>query len=287
MKTVTKSLLSATLCCLLAAGPAQADTARSTVALDGIRNIHLLGPYHLVVSQGEEEYVTIIAERDYIDQVEARIKGDTLALGRKREGFWQRFSSKPDRDVRFEVQVSNLKYLANRGSGAIELMPLRSDEAFELSAQGSGKVQAESIGVASLALRVMGSGATEIDRLQANTLTLRVSGSGDVDLGGLRPSDNGTFSKASLASNGSGNIRLAAGEFDSLDVSVNGSGDIDAGNFRVREAKVRINGSGDVELHALDALDVRINGSGDVLHRGQPANLQRSINGSGDVQQID
>lgn len=285
MNTVTMSLLSTALYCLLAAA-AQADTARSTVALDGIRNIHLLGPYHLVVSQGEEEYVTIVAERDYIDEVEARIKGDTLALGRKREGFWQRFGSRPDRDVRFEVQVKSLKYLANRGSGAIELMPLRSDGEFELSAQGSGKVQADFIGVASLALKVMGSGATEINRLEANTLSVRVNGSGDVDLGGLRASDNNGFSKASFATRGSGNIRVAAGEFDSLDVSVHGSGGIDAGNLRVREAKVRINGSGDVELNALDILDARINGSGDVRHRGQPANLQRSINGSGNVQQL-
>lgn len=290
MKNATKTCLSAAmlLCLLMGGAIVQAEMTRSTVEIEGIEKIYLLGPFRLEVRQGEEEYVTVIADSDHIAEAEARIKGNTLVLGRKRDSFWDWFGARRDRDVTFEVQVKNLTYLANRGSGAVELGSMDSTGELELSVQGSGKIAAQSLAVAELQLNIMGSGATLVDRVEAEDVAVRIHGSGDVDIGELyarrlETGDRG-LSELTFSGHGAGDISIADGEADQLDVAVSGTGDVNAENLRAREARVRINGSGNVGVNVDEALDARINGSGDVFYRGQPAKVQRSINGSGNVQ---
>ncbi|MEX1033297.1 MAG: head GIN domain-containing protein [Cellvibrionaceae bacterium] len=261
---------------------AQAETVRSTVELDGIENIHLLSPFHLVVTQGEEEYVTIITDSELIDEVEARIKGDTLALGSNGNPFWDSFSATRDRNVTFEVQVKALKYLANRSSGTVQLRPLHSSDDLEFNLQGSGDIRADLLVVDDLAINVRGSGTTRIGRSEVDDLDLTVHGSGNIELDELYARRE-KLAKAKIVGNGSGGVRIADGEVEDLSIVVNGSGGVDTANLRARKAKVSVNGSGDVEVNVSETLDARINGTGDVGYRGEPTDVDRSVNGSGRV----
>ena len=44
-----------------------------------------------------------------------------------------------------------------------------------------------------------------------------------------------------------------------------------------------INGSGDAVLHVTERLSAQINGSGDIVYYGNPPDVSRRVNGSGDV----
>jgi hypothetical protein len=288
MKEVTKT---AFICYFLAfAGIANSEPASSTVPLEGISKIHLLGGHNLVVRQGGDEQVTIFADSDYIDEVEARVKGDTLALGEKRKSTWGWFSRRDQHEVTFDVQVRDLAYIASRGSGSVRLHPFDSEGQLELNVQGSGTLKADLLRAERFKVSVSGSGTADLDRVEADNMIMRVSGSGDMKVlelygSGTQPGPN-NLPKVSAAVAGSGNISAGKGEAGAVEVSVSGSGDIDLANLPARRVEVKISGSGDVSVYAAEELEVSITGSGDVLYRGQPSRIDRSVRGSGDIRSI-
>lgn len=102
-------------------------------------------------------------------------------------------------------------------------------------------------------------------------------GSGDSEIVGVR---SRSFS-AEIA--GSGNIR-GSGQADRGDYSIRGSGDMDFSNLRTKDSEASIAGSGAIELFATGTLDATIRGSGSIRYRGNPAKVNRSIAGSGEIQ---
>lgn len=107
-----------------------------------------------------------------------------------------------------------------------------------------------------------------------------VSGSGDIILSDL------IGEKAELYISGSGDL-TAFGEVERLVAGVNGSGDMHLAELHAREAVVEINGSGDIEVNASGYLECEINGSGAVKYKGNPQEIRREINGSGDIRQTE
>lgn len=109
-----------------------------------------------------------------------------------------------------------------------------------------------------------------------NLESFYVKGSGDSSIQGVR----GKSFSVEIA--GSGNIN-ATGQVDKSSASIRGSGDIDFSNLRAREAVASIAGSGDITIFASHALDASIRGSGDIAYLGSPANLEKSVSGSGEI----
>jgi hypothetical protein len=84
---------------------------------------------------------------------------------------------------------------------------------------------------------------------------------------------------------GSGNI-TAEGLVKTVDARLEGSGNILCGDLQAQSAIVRLDGSGNIMVNASDELDVALNGSGNVQYRGNPANVQKTIKGSGSVDSV-
>lgn len=129
-------------------------------------------------------------------------------------------------------------------------------------------------------ISIQGSGDVKsMDSFTPLSLDVDVQGSGEVDI-----SVDTKRVKATVQ--GSGDIGLK-GTCGVLDASVQGSGDIDAIGLMSTNATVGIAGSGDVSVQATEHLQVSIAGSGDVKYRGKPAKLDKSINGSGELKQVE
>lgn len=84
---------------------------------------------------------------------------------------------------------------------------------------------------------------------------------------------------------GSGNI-TAEGAADTVNVRMSGSGNISCDKLQARSAQVRLNGSGNITVFADETLDVNLRGSGNVYYHGEPAQVNTSIPGSGNVQAV-
>ena len=84
---------------------------------------------------------------------------------------------------------------------------------------------------------------------------------------------------------GSGDV-YAAGIADKVDVEIMGSGDVRARKLVAREAAVKIAASGDAEVHAREKLTASVSGSGEVRYAGSPANVSKTVRGSGSVEPL-
>jgi hypothetical protein len=105
----------------------------------------------------------------------------------------------------------------------------------------------------------------------------RLTGSGNITVNGL------SAGKTRFDLPGSGNI-TADGVTDSVNVILGGSGNILAGDLQARSALVKLSGSGNVTVFASDRLDIVFKGSGNIHYRGSPADIRKSVTGSGSVQ---
>lgn len=101
-------------------------------------------------------------------------------------------------------------------------------------------------------------------------------GAGDSEIKGVR----GKAFSAEIS--GSGNIK-GTGQADNLSLAIKGSGDMDFLNLKARDASASISGSGDIRLFATGNLSAAIRGSGNISYAGKPANVSKSISGSGDI----
>lgn len=129
----------------------------------------------------------------------------------------------------------------------------------ELTVDGSGNVLSEGvIAGEDLSLTINGSGNIQLE-LEYKTVEAEVQGSGDIQL---------------------------AGATKSLDIDINGSGDVEAINLLSDQTSIEINGSGDTRVNTTYSLDIEVNGSGDVYYKGEPRELNSTINGSGKLTQL-
>jgi hypothetical protein len=103
-----------------------------------------------------------------------------------------------------------------------------------------------------------------------------LSGSGALKIEGLK----GERFEASLS--GSGDLS-ARGEAQRASLSLTGSGELDCRELVAQEAQVSLAGSGDVRVQARARLSVSLSGSGDVRYSGTPAQVTRSVAGSGTI----
>lgn len=105
-------------------------------------------------------------------------------------------------------------------------------------------------------LELAGSGTLAVSGLQEQTFRVGLSGSGDI---------------------------TAAGTAAEVTVSIAGSGDVHLFDLIAQHGRVSVTGSGDIEVHAVQSLNASVMGSGDILYEGNPAKLERTIVGSGEI----
>jgi len=107
-----------------------------------------------------------------------------------------------------------------------------------------------------------------------------VSGLGDVSLRGV------SGATLTIDIDGSGGV-VADGAVESLVVTLSAMGDARLFDLVTKTADVEVTGMGDAEVHVTESLAARVKGMGDVTYRGSPPNVEKEIDGMGDVEAAD
>ncbi|MGS0685594.1 head GIN domain-containing protein [Nakamurella sp. GG22] len=126
------------------------------------------------------------------------------------------------------------------------------------------------------AVELSGSGGVDGVGVLTGDAQISVTGSGNATLTGL------DLSGVTVDMTGSGNVTVA-GRATSQQVTGTGSGNYQAGEFATERADVRLSGSGDAVVDVTGSLSATVTGSGSVTYTGNPAEVNRSTTGSGDV----
>lgn len=111
--------------------------------------------------------------------------------------------------------------------------------------------------------------------LNIDNLDLNLDGSGDITL-------NLEAQKIQAKVNGSGDIDLKGNTIE-LTGNVNGSGDLNAKKLISKNSVLIVNGSGDIESTTTEKVDAMVVGSGDISVYGNPTNVTKNVNGSGNI----
>lgn len=199
--------------------------------LKGFAGVKVAGPDDVTIRQGDAFSISAKGPRNEIDELDIKLDGDVLAIGRKRGGF--SFGSHDSAGVQIEITMPKLVALRLTGSGAID---------------------ADAVDGDAVEAVVTGSGDLKVAKLTAKSAKLSISGSGDIEVGG------GTIGTGDYGVTGSGNIDAGALVADTLDVSITGSGDVDA--HATGAADVNILGSGDAKIGGGGKCTTKALGSG-------------------------
>jgi len=106
------------------------------------------------------------------------------------------------------------------------------------------------------AIVLSGSGTIVVQNIHSQRLTLRLSGSG---------------------------VLRARGTVTRLDVSLSGSGDAQLGHLVAHDARAVVSGGGRILLTATHTLHAAVPGRGAIVYGGNPAQVTRSITGTGAI----
>ncbi|HIK31276.1 MAG TPA: DUF2807 domain-containing protein [Oscillatoriales cyanobacterium M59_W2019_021] len=184
----------------------------------------------LIVTQGDRESLTVIAEDRLLDRIVSEVRDGTLYLYPKSNEPFVTF----DR-VQFQLTVKNLNALNLDGVVQVKAEQLKTDR-LQLGATGSAKI--------------------DIESLDADTLQVDLGGASELSLAGKVTDQTLTFSGGSryyadllesqtvaLEINGAGKAAVWAN--DRLDVQINGAGTVNFyGNPDVRQ---QIRGVGSIQ----------------------------------------
>lgn len=127
-----------------------------------------------------------------------------------------------------------------------------------VTVQGSGTLTALGVEAASFAVTASGSGEVFLSDLSGDELVVRVSGSGDAEV--------------------SGSTRH-------LQLDISGSGSYRGENLISATADIDVSGSGDAVINVTENLKAVISGSGNATYLGDPASVDTSLSGSGEIEE--
>lgn len=194
--------------------------------------ISVSGSGQLLISQGQEEALTIEADDNLLPLIKSEVVNGHLRIGPDHVNL------RPAKTIRYQLKLKNLKALHLSGSLNAESGPLKTE---------------------SLALHISGSGKFHIGGLETGELSTHVSGSGDTRIAGRTRVQN-------ISISGSGNHEAPNLQSNEATVGISGSGHA---TLWVKEAlTANISGSGDVEYYGSPNVTSHTSGSGRVHSRG-------------------
>lgn len=120
------------------------------------------------------------------------------------------------------------------------------------------------------------SGDIDVEVTLPELNSLAVNGAGDVDVSGLAGNE------LTLVLQGAGNIE-AQGRVETLTARINGAGNMDLAELLAADVTATVNGAGNMQVNAGRALTATLNGVGSIRYRGNPGEVNSSVNGVGSI----
>jgi hypothetical protein len=219
------------------------------------------------LKQGNDHAIAVRTDENLQDMIETEVRNGTLHIDING-------NIRNVEVLEVYVTVHNLEKVVINGSGDVESENTIKGMDFEIQINGSGDVELD-LDVKSLETEINGSGDVEVSGVQG-IFDLQVAGSGDFSAEDLR------LSECHVRINGSGNVELE-GSADQLFINQSASGDVNMYSLVSENVEATASGSGDIVVYVTGRLKARLSGSGDLTYKGDPASVDISASGSGEV----
>lgn len=210
------------------------DLTTQTRRVANFSAIELSGVGTLIIKQGEEESLEIMAEDNIIEYLENKIVGKSLHLSIR-----EFVNIDPQEEIIYKVTVKNLERIETSGLGNIQIAQLNTND-FDLEISGSGNV--------------------EINDLQADSFNLDVSGLGNISVAGK-------VEEQRIELSGAGNYDAAELYSDNAQIEISGAGK--AIIWVENDLYVELSGIGELQYYGSPILSTDMSGTGTVKSLGE------------------
>lgn len=251
--------------------------SKETRSVETFNKISFRVPGKLYLRQGSPQKVELEGSKEFLAEVETKVDGGRLVIGKEGKWNWGWNWGSDDRIVAY-VTVKDINAVSVSGSGDLiaETKIITTD--MDLNVSGSGSLQIELEASGDLEADVSGSGYIDL-KGSCRSFDSDVSGSGKVIMSST------IKERANFGISGSGKIE-ASGTAKEVKANISGSGRVYAANLETDRCEIRISGSGDVQINVKSELDANISGSGSVSYKGNPSHVNSHASGSGHVRKM-
>ena len=211
------------------------DIITESRSVSGFNAVQLDGAGILIVSQGDSESLEISADDNLMDSLTAQVEENTLVLGYQDQPW--RKTLLPSRPVVYNLTITDLTQLTLNGAGDLEIQSLQTN---------------------ALVLAINGAGNIEINDLSAEHLSVNLAGTAAIEVSGVVTTQM---------------------------INLDGAGDYQAEDLQSQSATIEISGLGSGTVWATETLDVTITGGGSVSYYGSPS-ISEQISGLGEVKNL-
>jgi hypothetical protein len=183
--------------------------------VSGFEGVALSGLGKVIITQGDEESLTVETDDNLMRYIETKVRGGTLELGFTDDV--RRRILVPSQSLIFHVSVIDLTALVSSGAGSFEIDGLDTDR-LKVNLSGAGDVQIDSLTATDLVVTVSGAGNVEVAGA-VETQEITLSGLGDYDAPDLESQ------AARVRISGAGGTSVWV--HDTLDVVISGAGNVE------------------------------------------------------------
>jgi hypothetical protein len=146
-----------------------------TRPVSGFSAIRMDGAGQLLISQGSVESLEIEAEDNLIDELTTEIQGNTLVLGFQ-DRPWRK-AILPTKPIVYTLTVTDLSELTLNGAGDLQIDSLTTD-ALTLEINGAGNINLAALSAQDLTVNFIGTGSIEVSGMVTNQ-TISLDGAGN------------------------------------------------------------------------------------------------------------
>jgi hypothetical protein len=230
-------LITASLACAVPSIPSGIRTIKGSgnvVTKDrdvsGFDSVALLGFGRVIITQGDEESLTVETDDNLMQYIETRVRGGTLELGFTEDDILL----DPSDSIIFRLSLVDLTALDSSGAGKFEIDELDADR-LEVTLSGAGDIRIDSLTATDLVVTVSGAGNIEVAG-QVKTQEVNLNALGNYNAPDLESQ------AATVRISGAGSASIWA--LDTLDVTISGAGNVEY--FGSPEVSKNISGVGKV-----------------------------------------
>lgn len=247
------------------------------------------------ITQSNNFSVQVSSREDMLDKIITSVDDNSLKIYTNQKDWWKMKADvivyinmpKPNQLHVYGSGIINVQNnlttdflsLEVHGSGMIKTLDYKTSKA-EANVYGSGVIRQQNIVADGLVENIEGSGMIESLSISTRSVSLNLEGSGVIKSGNI------TSVNLETAGAGSGYIEIKKGMVQNIIMETAGSGSIDADDLAGQTVSAKVTGSGNISITVVEGLAAEISGSGSVRYKGSPANISKSVNGSGTVSQM-
>ena len=214
--------------CVNQGGTGSGNVINESRTASGFNQIDLNGAGELIIAQGSNESVNIVAEDNLMKYIKTSVDNNKLTI------TFENNMPVPTKGVKFYITVKDLNSISTSGSGKIVSNNLNVN-GLTINVNGAGEGNFANLNAQTLKILISGAGKMNMAG-NVNDQTINISGAGDYNANNL------TSKTASVSINGGGKATVKVS--DALNAAINGAGDISyIGNPKLTQ---QINGAGKI-----------------------------------------